>query len=59
MLPTQQKILLLMKKYVHFLHKAILISIVHYTLNIQMPLDLIVHPRLREIGLVQHMQHTQ
>jgi hypothetical protein len=23
-----------------------------------MPLDFLVHPRLREIGLVQHMQHT-
>lgn len=48
-----------MKKYVHFLHKTILISIMHYTLNIQMPLDLVVYPRLKEIGLLQHMQHTQ
>ncbi len=38
--------------------QAILISIMHYILNIQMPLDLLLHPRLREIDLMQRMQHT-
>jgi hypothetical protein len=36
----------------HFLHMSILISIVHCTLNIQMPLDLLMHPKLGEIGSI-------